>query len=172
MHKRGWESNTHSQAGAWEREGGVTMKKFDEWNEVKKVTSLNKRKLGIKPREIFWVKIGHNIGSEEYGKDRDFVRPVIIIKRLTSDLFIGIPLTSRLKNNDYFHQFTYHNKTHGVVENSAMILQFRTYSIKRVLSKIGKIDVENFEQIVEKSRRLFNPTWKSGCAVRRIMRIL
>jgi hypothetical protein len=30
--------------------------------------SIKKRRLGIKPREIFWAKIGHNIGDEEYGK--------------------------------------------------------------------------------------------------------
>lgn len=38
---------------------------FDKWNEVKKKTHTNQRKLGIKPREIFWLKIGQNIGSEE-----------------------------------------------------------------------------------------------------------
>ena len=134
------------------------MKKYDEWNEIKKKVAKNSRKLGIKPREIFWVKIGQNIGSEEYGKDKEFVRPVIIVRKLTSDLFIGIPVTSSLKDNAYFHKFKYKNKTKGMVENSAMIVQFRTYSIKRVLSKIGKIDIDNFKQIIEKSKKLFNPT--------------
>jgi len=32
------------------------MKNYDKWNEVKKEILQNKRKLGIKPREIFWVK--------------------------------------------------------------------------------------------------------------------
>ena len=44
------------------------MQNYDKWNEVKKETIQNKRRLGIKPREIFWAKIGHNIGDEEYGK--------------------------------------------------------------------------------------------------------
>jgi len=131
---------------------------FDKWNNVKKATQQNKRKLGIKPREIFWVKIGQNIGSEEYGKDEDFTRPVIIIRKLTHDLFIGVPITSSIKNNDYFHKFNYTNKTRGNVENTAMILQLRTFSIKRVLSKIGKINQEDFNKIVEKSQRLINPT--------------
>ncbi len=134
------------------------MSRYDEWNAVKKDTENNARNLGIKPREIFWIKIGQNIGSEEYGKDKDFVRPVIVVRKLTSDLFIGIPLTRSLKNNNYFHQFKYINKSKGLVENSAMILQFRTYSIKRVLSKIGKVDIDNFAEIIEKSKSLFNPT--------------
>lgn len=48
------------------------MIRYDEWNEIKKKTSRKNRKLGIKPREIFWVKIGHNLGSEEFGKGNDF----------------------------------------------------------------------------------------------------
>ena len=134
------------------------MEQFDKWNEVKKQTSTKSRKLGIKPREIFWVKIGHNLGSEEYGKDKDFTRAVIIIRKLTHDLFIGIPLTSSLKNNDYFHKFSYINKTRGNIDNSAMILQLRTFSIKRVLSKIGMVNKEDFTKIVEKTQRLINPT--------------
>lgn len=38
-----------------------------------------------------------------------------------------------------------------------MILQLKTFSIKRVLSKIGVVNKEDFVQITEKSKRLFNP---------------
>ncbi len=139
------------------RKGCFRMEVYDEWNEVKKSTQEKHRKLGIKPREIFWLKIGHNLGSEEYGKGKDFARPVIIVRRLTSDLFIGIPITTTIKNNDYFHSFTYNNKTRGDIDNSAMILQVRTYSIKRVLSKIGIVNKQDFNEILEKTKNLFNP---------------
>ena len=59
------------------------MEKFDEWNEVKKQTSKKKRTVYIKPREIFWVKIGQNIGDEEFGKGKDFLRPVIVVRLLS-----------------------------------------------------------------------------------------
>jgi mRNA interferase MazF len=135
-----------------------TMDKFNQWNEVKKKTEDNKRKLGIKPRDIFWAKIGQNIGSEEYGKNDNFARPVIIIRKLTHDLFIGIPLTSTIKDNDYFHSFEYSNKSNGLTKNSAMILQVRTFSIKRLMNKTGVISKEDFEVVIEKSKRLFSPT--------------
>lgn len=109
------------------------MKKFDEWNIVKKNTENQNFTLTVKPREIYWVKIGINIGNEEFGKDADFTRPVIIIRRLTKDLFIGIPITTTLKDNDYFHQFSYTNKTRGIIENSAMILQLRVPLCKSTL---------------------------------------
>ena len=41
------------------------MKDFDKWNEVKKDTEINTRKIGIKPREIFWAKLGENVGFEK-----------------------------------------------------------------------------------------------------------
>jgi len=135
-----------------------TMNKFNEWNEVKKKAQDNQRKLGIKPRDIFWAKIGQNIGSEEYGKNNNFARPVIIIRKLTHDLFIGIPLTSTLKDNDYFHSFEYTNKSNGLTKNSAMILQVRTFSIKRLMNKTGVISKEDFEVVIEKSKGLFSPT--------------
>lgn len=135
---------------------------FDEWNEVKKDTQNNQRKLGIKPREIFWVKIGQNIGSEEFGKDKNFARPVIVIRKLTSDLFIGVPLTSTLRDDEYFHRFNYENKQHGVIENSAMILQVKSFSIKRVMNKIGFVSKNDFEKIVEKLQRIVSPTKKVG----------
>lgn len=134
------------------------MDKFNQWNEVKKKTEDNKRKLGIKPRDIFWAKIGQNIGSEEYGKNDNFARPITIIRKLTHDLFIGIPLTSTIKDNDYFHSFKYDNKSNGLTENSAMILQVRTFSIKRLMNKTGVISKEDFEVVIDKSKGLFSPT--------------
>jgi len=43
------------------------MKQFDKWNEVKKRTDKIERNLKLRPRDIFWLKIGQNIGHEEYG---------------------------------------------------------------------------------------------------------
>jgi mRNA interferase MazF len=132
------------------------MEKFDKWNKVKKHAEGNTRKLGIRARDIFWAKIGQNVGSEEYGKDKNFARPVIIVRKLTSDLFIGIPLTSTIKSNDYFHSFEYNNKSNGLTENSAMILQVRAYSIKRLMNKTGVVNKEDFELIIKKSKKLFD----------------
>jgi mRNA interferase MazF len=53
--------------------------------------------------------LGQNIGNEEFGKGNEFQRPVLIIKKLTKNIFIGVPLITTLKENDYFHQFKYSN---------------------------------------------------------------
>ena len=133
------------------------MQKFDEWNEVKKEISKKNINIGIKPREIFWVKIGNNVGSEEYGKGKNFTRPVIVVRKITKELFIGIPTTTTLKTDDYFHQFRYQTKKNGDIEVSAMILQFKVFSTKRLTNRIGMINKSDFSEIVEKSKRLFAP---------------
>lgn len=134
------------------------MEKFDNWNEVKKKTEVNQRKLGIKQREIFWVKIGQNIGDEEFGKGEIFSRPVLVLKQLTQDLFIGIPITTTIKDNDYFHAFEFETKK-GISKNSAMILQFRTFSKKRVTDKIGRMNTEDFKKVQSKLLKIIVPTY-------------
>jgi mRNA-degrading endonuclease toxin of MazEF toxin-antitoxin module len=133
------------------------MKKFDEWNEVKQKAHNTERKIGFKVRDIFWLRIGQNIGTEEFGKGNEFQRPVLIIRKLTHNLFIGVPLTSSLKDdNDYFHTFEFNTKK-GVSKNSAMILQLKSFDKKRLMGKIGTINKENFNEILEKIRELFIP---------------
>ena len=135
------------------------MKKFDEWNVVKKDTQKKNFIFSVKPREIYWVKIGQNIGSEEYGKGELFSRPVIVVRQLTSDLFIGIPTTTADKeNNDYFHNINYIDIKKNNINSTAMIYQFKTFSKKRVTSKIGKLSVDEFEKIkVKMVNLLFSP---------------
>ncbi len=134
------------------------MKNFDEWNKIKKDTDLNNRKIGIKPRDIFWAKLGENIGFEQNGKGENFARPVIILRKLTSELFLGIPLTSTIKDGDYFHSFEYTNHTNGLVQNTALILQMKVFSIRRLMNKTGVINTKDFESILEKSKSLISPT--------------
>jgi mRNA interferase MazF len=146
--------------GVTQNKKGTRLKEFDKWNEVKKTTEQSNMKLSIKSREIYWTKIGQNIGNEQYGKGEEFTRPVIVIRQLTSDLFVGVPTTSATKeNNDYFHNINYtHTKTKDSVTSSAMILQVKVFSKKRVLNKIGTVNKIEFNTIVDKLKLLVDPT--------------
>ena len=132
---------------------------FDNWNKIKKSTNQNSRKLGIKPREIFWAKIGQNIGHEQDGKGKNFARPVIIISKLTSDLFLGIPTTTTNRDeSNYFHPFSYYDKDKNLLHVTALILQIKVFSTKRVMNKIGMISKKDFIDVINKSKDLFGPT--------------
>lgn len=137
----------------------IDLKNYDDWNHVKKSTNKNKRKLGIKPREIFWAKIGQNVGFEQNGKGKNFARPVIIIRKLTSELFIGIPTTTTYReSNNYFHSFTYYDVDKNILNVTALILQLKVFSTKRLMNKIGMINKNDFYIVVQKSKSLIGPT--------------
>ena len=135
------------------------MKEYDKWHEVKKLTNTHNIKLGIKQREIFWAKIGQNVGFEQDGKGEHFSRPVIVIRQITKDLFVGIPTSTKLRDgNDYFHTFRYFDKDNNELEVSALILQLKVFTIKRLMNKIGMINKNDFNMIVNKSKKLIAPT--------------
>ena len=83
------------------------MKKFNEWNEVKKETDLSEKSPLFKEREIYNAKIGENIGFEQSGKGDEFVRPVLIVKRLTKEMFFGVPLSTTLREGSFFYGFEF-----------------------------------------------------------------
>ena len=60
---------------------------FDKWNEVKKETQNENITVGFKDRDIFYIKMGKNIGSEQNGKGNNFVRPVVVLKNLIKICF-------------------------------------------------------------------------------------
>lgn len=123
---------------------------YDKWNEIKKEIS-NKENKRVKVGKIYWVHIGYNIGSEVYGKGKEFVRPVLVVKQINNiGLFLGIPLSS--KNNKLYYKFTdSKNKV-----QYAMILQIRTFSSKRIINLHGNIDNKSLLDIKSKIKDLYN----------------
>ena len=81
--------------------------KFNNWNNLKFKLHNKKVKLHTKIGEIYFMSIGQNIGYEIYGKGNDFLRPVLVYKKLSKTTFIGIPLSSQLKDGSYFYNFSY-----------------------------------------------------------------
>jgi len=60
---------------------------YDKWNTIKKETNKEKKYRIFKEKEIFYLKMGENIGFEQNGKGEDFVRPIIILKKFNKDMF-------------------------------------------------------------------------------------
>jgi mRNA interferase MazF len=68
---------------------------FDKWNEEKKyLHSISERKdIFINPGEVWYIKMGINIGFEQNGK-KEFRRPVLVIKKI-GNMFLCMPLTTK-----------------------------------------------------------------------------
>lgn len=126
------------------------MKKFDEWNEVKKQVHSRNNIIHFKEREVYWASIGENVGFEQNGKGSDFSRPVLIIKKLNNHLFFGVPLSTQNRSGSFFYEFELQpNKI-----STALLVQAKVYDVKRLDQKIGMIQKDDFEKLNVKLKEL------------------
>ncbi len=133
------------------------MKKFDVWNDVKKETDAKKDVRSFKERDIFYMYMGENIGFEQNGKGEKYIRPVVVYRKFTKEMFLGIPLSSQAKEGSFFYQFTFLKKSktgEKISKNIAILVQIRLFSAKRLINKIGVVDKNNFDGIKERLKKL------------------
>ncbi len=115
------------------------MKDFNSWNfKKKKINSSSIIRL-FHEREIWWASFGVNIGREQNGTGVNFERPIVILKKLSSDTFICLPLTTK-KKLPKFQSIVTHEKVKGFI----MLDQIRVFDTKRLVRKIGKLSVSEF----------------------------
>jgi len=126
------------------------IKNHDEWNTLKKRLDgqTSPRTVYFYKREVWYCSIGHNVGFEEDGKGGDYSRPVVIIKRCGANLFIGIPLTSKVKTEKYYFGVGNVNGRSA----TAMIAQIRLFSSKRLINKIDTIPAPVFTALKKATR--------------------
>lgn len=93
-------------------------------------------------QEIWWCALGANIGDEEDGKNDDFERPVLILRKYNKRLFLGLPMTSKLHEGKFYVQLDVKD-----VQRSVMLSQGRTLSAYRLLRKIYKVNDNDFARI-------------------------
>ena len=127
------------------------MKNYDEWNKLKQQLNIKSKIVIPKEREVYWVSIGENIGFEQNGKGQDFSRLVLIVKRFSKNIFFGIPLSTKIKQGSYFHEFTFLEK-----QSSALIVQGRLFDTKRLENRLGMITKEDFVNIKSKLKDLLD----------------
>ncbi len=112
------------------------------WNEQKKILNGMKKRVLFKEGEIWWCAVGMNVGGETYGKGTRFGRPVIIFKRLSPDMCIVIPTTTKPKNGSWFHYLFVRG-----IHRWAMMSQMKSISANRLFSKESRISIDQFVQL-------------------------
>src|SRR3989344_1393552 len=120
-------------------------KEFDKWNENKQTIHENKERKLYHAREIWWCSLGVNVGAEQDGTGEDFERPVIIIKGLSRQTCIILPLTSSKE----IHKM---RVPVGIIdgrEASVILSQIRVVDTKRLVNKLGFLDEEMFSSITK-----------------------
>lgn len=126
------------------------QKDFDKWNnQKKKIHDAGENKF-YHPREIWWCRLGLNVGYEQDGKDIDFERPVLILKAFGKICLI-VPLTTSPQKHIY-------RISVGLIEGkeaTAILSQIKVVDTKRFSEKIGVLDKEIFIKIQKNIRNFF-----------------
>jgi len=126
---------------------------FNNWCEIKKDITKKQKTIGIKERSIVFVNIGQNVGYEQNGKGDEFLRPVVVLKVFSKNLFFGIPLTSQIKEGNFFKVITFSHKNKEY-KSTAILVQAKTFDIKRCKYTKGMIKKSDFEELKESFYKL------------------
>jgi mRNA-degrading endonuclease toxin of MazEF toxin-antitoxin module len=118
------------------------QKDFDGWNEEKKKTDLKTGRFYHK-REVWWCTLGVNVGHEQDGTGKEFRRPVLILKALSRQTCLVIPLSSVR----HVHPMRIPIGVIGNKEAQAIVSQMRVVDTKRFISRIDILNQEMFEEI-------------------------
>jgi mRNA interferase MazF len=117
--------------------------KFNHWNEIKKDIDFHFKNKKYHAGDIWWCKLGKNIGSEQNGSGKFFERPVLVIKGFNKEVCLVVPLTTKDKRNIFYFDI-------GLVgdkNNFAILSQLRLVDTKRFVNQIGFIDSSKLYKI-------------------------
>jgi mRNA-degrading endonuclease toxin of MazEF toxin-antitoxin module len=122
---------------------GMIKKDFDAWNEIKKdIDDFGKSKF-YNVRELWWCTLGLNVGSEQDGSGDNCRRPVLVLRGLSADTCLIVPLTTSAHKHPM-------RPSIGTVEDKeahALLSQMRVIDTKRLVRKIGRLDKNIFKNI-------------------------
>ena len=129
----------------------ATAEEFAKWNKLKTHLELYGRQPNPSQGEIWWAGVGKNLGSEINGKNEVFSRPILVYKKLSRYKFMAIPLTSQDHVGSWYVEFAQNGKRQIAVLSVA-----KNMSIKRLYSRVGKIDDEDMRKIRDAFVRLYS----------------
>ena len=125
-------------------------KDFQKWHDVKHEIHRAKERRFYHEREVWWCSIGANVGFEQDGKGPDFDRPVLIIKGFSRQVFLCVPLTTKIKEGKYYHDISLGDGVRRMV----ILSQIRLIDSKRLQEKVTMIDESQFLKIKQAVIRL------------------
>lgn len=126
-------------------------KDFDKWNIRKKETHAKQSVPLFSEREIWWCALGVNIGFEEDGKGLNYLRPVLIVRKFNKNIFYGLPITSK-KKEDIFHAII----DSGEVKGSVILSQMKLIDSKRLSHLFSKITDKELNEVKKKLKELIS----------------
>jgi cytidyltransferase-like protein len=122
----------------------------NKWNEYKKQIDKQENFCQFRQKDIWFLSIGKNIGDEQYGKGDEFLRPVLVYKKFSKRIFLGIPLSTTKNKGSYYFSFEYKKDT----ISTANFSQIKIFDIKRAKYRSGFIKNKDFKALSDKLNKL------------------
>src|SRR3989344_6463497 len=116
------------------------QKDFDGWNIEKKRAHAEDARL-YTVREVWWCRLGVNVGSEQDGSGDLFLRPVVIVRGLSANTCMVVPLTT----SSHRHPLRVVVGKIEEKEATAILSQIRVIDTRRLVEKIGFLNREIFD---------------------------
>ena len=118
------------------------QKDFNGWNDVKIETNAEEpRRYTV--REVWWCRLGVNVGTEQDGKSQEYSRPCLILRGFGPDGCLFVPLTTSSREHALRIAI-------GEVEGKEArvnLSQMRVIDTRRLIRKIGFLDKNIFDRI-------------------------
>lgn len=127
------------------------LKRFWEWIELKQGLHKSEHKPPfVSERDLWWASLGENIGSEMNGKSSRFSRPVLVLKKLAHGFYLVAPTTTQVREGSWYVHVQMQGQDEYVCLN-----QIRTIDYRRLSSRLGQIDTDDFKNVLDGFRRLY-----------------
>lgn len=122
------------------------IKTYQKWHALKFFTNAKLfRPKEIRAGQVWWCMVGENIGYEVDGKGEKFLRPVLIAKKYGRDTFLGLPLTSKIKEPAPYYYILPEELGLGTI----LLSQGRSYDTARLVRKINTISKRLLRDIMD-----------------------
>ena len=121
----------------------MVVENFFQWIKLKiKLHNLAYEPPLVAERDLWWVCFGENVGSEINGKSSLFSRPGLIIKKLSNRFYLVAPTTSKERQGTWYTEIHQGGKSVYVC-----LHQVRTIDYRRLSTRLGVVDEEDFEKV-------------------------
>ena len=135
-------------------------KDFKKWFKIKpEVNEVNVATKEFSEAEIWWGFLGTNIGDEEDGKNELIERPILVLRKFSAHLFIGIPLSTKVKEGIFYVNFKDEPDLNLPLENqileyAVLLSQIKVFSSKRLIRKIKSLSRGRLNEVKNKLKVL------------------
>ena len=102
------------------------MKNFEDWiGRKQKINNKGFVPPKVKEGDVWWVSIGLNIGEEIDGKGKNYNRPCIIYKKISSKKYLIIPGTSTAKIGDMYFSINFSDQVGYFCLNQIRVIDYK-----------------------------------------------